>query len=176
MHAAEPIFEIRCPRCSGLARFEDPYEFIGVPTPKVNSPLWQLPRYSTWFVREKFPSLFPWKGSDEYAKQLHAWFRDDLRPGVALCSQCGEARVHRLRWPQDAFWQWEVRGQVLWAFSRRHAVVLREFINRTHREPKDFETEFIGFLVRIPSTFLRAQVRRLVVGKIDKLLSATKAS
>ncbi len=90
MHFADSILEIRCPRCRGLARFEDPYEFIGVPTPKANSPLRQLPRYGTWFVREKFPSLFPWKGSDQYAKQLHACFRDALRPGVALCSHCGE--------------------------------------------------------------------------------------
>ncbi len=173
----EPIKEIYCPRCKGLARFEQPYEFIGGPTPKANSPLWKLPRHGGvggWFVREKFPSLIPWKGSEEYVR--HAGFLPgDPLLGVVLCSKCGDARIHELRWPQDAFWQWEVRGGILWAYSKEYALVLRDFISRTHRDPVDFGVEYQGFLRTVPSVFLRASLREKIVKKIDDSLASVEA-
>jgi hypothetical protein len=68
-----------------------------------------------------------------------------------------------MRWPDDAFWRWEIRGSVLWAFTREHARVLREFISRSHREPADFGVEFAGFWAGLPSEFLRAQARDEIV-------------
>ena len=175
MSHPEPTREIRCPRCGGPARFEKPFEFIGGPTPKANSPLWQLPRNGGWFVRERFPSLFPWTGPDDYYRHVSATPGASER-GVTQCLRCRDARVHDMHWPQDAFWRWEIRGSVLWAFSREHAQVLREFISRSHREPADFGVEFAGFLARLPSEFLRAQVRDEIVRMIDESLATSMAA
>jgi hypothetical protein len=81
-----------------------------------------------------------------------------------------------MHWPNDAFWRWEIRGSVLWAFSREHAQVLREFIRLSHREPADFGVEFASFLARLPSEFLRAQVRDEIVRMIDESLATAMAA
>ena len=60
---------------------------------------------------------------------------------------------------------------MLWAFSREHAQVLREFISRSHRKPADLGIEFAEFLARVPSEFLRSQVRDKIVRMIDESLA-----
>lgn len=94
---------------------------------------------------------------------------------MTQCLRCRDTRVYDMRWPQDAFWRWEIRGSVLWAFSREHAVVLREYISRLHREPSDLGVEFTGFLARLPSEFLRAKVRDEIVRMIDESLATSLA-
>ena len=169
MSRSELTLEICCPRRGGPARFEEPFEFIGGPTPKANSPLWQLPRHGPWFIRARFPSLLPWKGSDDHWQHISR-APDYWQRGVSQCLRCQDARVCKMRWPHDAFWRWEIRGGVLWAYSHKYAQVRREFIGRSYRAPEDFGMEFAGFLVKVPSEFLRAQVRDEIVRKIDESL------
>ena len=78
-----------------------------------------------------------------------------------------------MQWGQDAFWQWNIRGDVLRAYSRESAEALREFISRERREPSDFGPEFAPFLASVPSQFLQAKVRKKIVKMIGESLAAT---
>jgi len=119
--------------------------------------------------------LLPWTGPDDYYRHVSAT-RAVAERGITQCSCCHEARVHDMHWPEDAFWRWEIRGRVLWAFSREHAQVLREFISRSHRKPADFGVEFAGFLANLPAEFLHAQVRDEIVKRIEKSLATSVAA
>ena len=92
----------------------------------------------------------------------------DTDAGAVRCSACGLRRRHTLRWPHDARYQIEYRGQVLWAFHRESALELREFIASTHRRREGFAWELM--LRHIPAAFLSAKARSTVLERLDRLL------
>jgi hypothetical protein len=85
---------------------------------------------------------------------------------VSICSTCGKRRGDVLYcWPQDAFYQTEVRGVRLWARSRRELVDLRAYIAKGATRGQGYH--------KLPKTIVRAENRELVLKQIDRLLSAT---
>ncbi|MCZ7605761.1 MAG: hypothetical protein M5U25_06710 [Planctomycetota bacterium] len=93
------------------------------------------------------------------------------RLGTLICISCGLRRKHDLKWPGEAFYQVMVRGEVLWAYDREYAVVLRDFLASTDRNQDRFKKSL--FLDVIPTHFLTAKVRDEAVAKLDKLLQGT---
>ena len=75
-------------------------------------------------------------------------------------------KKHKLTWPDDAFWQWEIKGELLWAWNRQHAQVIFEYINESIKPPR-----YSYYLRYVPSHFLSSKVRELVVKKMELTLN-----
>lgn len=165
--------DVKCPACGEKAQFEEPFEFI---------PLRKLPtdekrpfhHWGGWAVIERFPSLISWKaptGSQQYLKTGGDGGGEGYTlqtNGLIQCLQCYLNRKHKLSWPDDAFWQWEVRGQILWAWNRTHAIDILSYIRQNVRPSRRLYQMY--HLRYIPSHFLAAKVRELVVQKMEAAL------
>ena len=87
--------------------------------------------------------------------------------GIVMCAACGGRRTHRLRWPQDAYWRFELPQGELWAWDRASALALIDFIDAKERHPSTFGVHWL-FLRHIPSKFLGAKVRDVVVRRLQR--------
>jgi len=162
----EPI-DIKCPDCACLAKFEEPFEFLSKEQ-VLSDETRPTHQWGGWIVLEKFPSQVNWKapsGSSQYLRgggvsgkggyPLHT-------NGLVQCSQCHSNRKHKLKWPNDAYWQWEIRGELLWAWDKKHALVILDYVRTKSRPSRK------SYCLRhIPSHFLSAKVRDLVVLKME---------
>jgi len=168
--------DIKCPDCGRLANFEEPFEFL---SPGQRSPAGERPsegrpvhKWGQWSVVERFPAQFAWKAPSASARHLRGGRGNEeryplLTNGLVLCSNCHANGKHKLAWPSDAYWQWEIRGRVLWACDRRHAELILKVIRQGIRPPR-----YSPWLRHIPSHFLSAKVRSEVVRKIEASLRA----
>lgn len=162
--------DIHCPSCSKLASFEEPFEFLSADQASKDK---SAHRWGGWAVIERFPSQITWKppaGSDQFLRgggEASNGGYPLLTNGLVQCTHCHINKKHRLNWPMDAYWQWEVRGELLWAWDRRHAHSILEYIRKTTRP-----TRSSPGLKYIPSNFLTAKVRDIVVRKIEAKINA----
>jgi hypothetical protein len=111
-------------------------------------------------VTERYPSVVRWsapRGMDGPSPLL----------GVVRCPSCALVARHDLKWPDDAFWRWDVSGSVLWAWSRGHAAAIRDYVDQTHRDASAFP-EWRWALQHLPKEFLSAHARDEVVRKINR--------
>ena len=163
--------EIKCPDCEGFATFHEPFEFH-------SSASWEPDgrpehRWGGWVVIEKFPGTSQWEPPKSSQQVLLSGPGDSsgggykvLEHGVAICSQCYSNRMHRLNWPEDAYWTFTVRGQTLWAWDREHTESIRRFVSLKIR-PSRVSPE----LRHIPSHFFLAKNRRELLTRIDRKLA-----
>lgn len=92
----------------------------------------------------------------------------DSNAGTAICEHCLLRKKHMLRWPEDAFFQWTIKGgNVLWAWSREHAIALRDHILSKDRRMRT-RTFF-----SLPADFKKKSVRELVCKKINATLESS---
>ena len=161
--------EVRCPGCAGHALFEEPYEF-GV-APPADGP---SHRWGGWHVVEKHPTLLPWQAPKGSSSQYLTDRPDDgggyplLHRGVVACGSCTAPFIHTLAWPEDAWWQWSIRGEMLWAWDRKHAEHILAYVRATDRPPRLGS----GPIGSVPTHFLSAKVREKVVKAIERSLAA----
>ncbi len=87
--------------------------------------------------------------------------------GLFQCPHCHANKKHKLHWPHDAYWQWDIRGEFLWAWNRDHAEAIMAYVSGTERPSR-----YSYHLRYIPSHFLSAKVRDLVVRKMEQSLNA----
>jgi hypothetical protein len=160
--------DIRCPRCDGRARWEEPFEVMDPARGRV--PLGEnadgFIRWGGWRIREKFPSLLRWKEP----RRGQGW--QHYAQGVVRCSACHLAALHRLRWPADAFFRWSVRGTPLWAWHAEHAAVLRDYVGAKVRDPFRYPQPYPRALMRLPAAVLAGRSRERVAGQIGATLAA----
>jgi hypothetical protein len=157
--------EIRCPRCDGRARWEEPFEIVDLKRHTVG-PGETLLKWGGWDVREKFPSLVPWRPPRPGVGWAH------YTQGVVRCGQCHLVAVHRLRWPADAFFRWGVRGSLLWAWHAEHAAVLHDYLAAKVRDPFRYPQPYPKSLQRLPRDVLAARSRERVARQIAATLAA----
>jgi hypothetical protein len=169
------VLDVRCPRCGGRATFDEPFEFLSAR--KVDAAGAEgLHRWGGWLVREKYPSVLRWRaprGSDQF---LTTGRRDSgghrLRHrGVVRCGACHRVAVHVLRWPADAWFQWDVRGTRLWAVDAKHAQVLLHYVESLRREPGRYPG-YRASLQKLPAAVLAARNRTRIARKIRDALTA----
>lgn len=168
------MLDVRCPRCGGRATFDEPFEFLAERTVRASGAE-GLHRWGGWYVREKYPSVLRWKpprSGDQFlamgAPRATGGYRLRHR-GVVRCSACHHVGVHVLRWPQDAWFQWDVRGTRLWALDEAHARVLLAYVESLLRDPWH-HPGYRRSLQRLPAVILAARNRALVAKKIRTLL------
>src|SRR5437868_2978132 len=122
---------VRCRVCGGSAVLDAPFEFYGAGEGLPEGERRTAHRWDGWLVIERHPSIARWVAPDagqNYARYL----------GVAQCRQCHAQYAYEVSWPADAYYQWEIRGHSLWAYNRKHARVLLEFIGSKERDPSRF--------------------------------------
>lgn len=85
--------------------------------------------------------------------------------GLLRCHHCYHQAKYHLSWPQDAYWQWTIRGKTLWAWDRAHALQIYNFIKSPLRPSTARATPGLR---HIPSHFLSAKVRDEVIKKMDR--------
>ena len=81
--------------------------------------------------------------------------------GDLFCHRCGLNRRETIHWPQDAYWLFDVRGKVLWAWSREHAEILLDFIESKNRKKSRYRG-YISSLLHLPKFFQKAKNRGIV--------------
>ena len=91
--------------------------------------------------------------------------------GTLTCKRCRSKRRHELSWPNDAWFQCEIRGELLWAFDRTSALMLRDYLASDDRKTGKYEQA--RFLRYIPSKCKTAKVRALVLKKLGRLLESS---
>ncbi len=171
--------EVRCLSCGGRARWDEPYRFYGTRAGQPVRWVWDgtqgrregvelegrsVHTWGRWTVEERFPSVLPWKPPPPKQGYQHG-------EGVVRCTACHAVAVHRLRWPEDAWFQWECRGAVLWAWHAEHAAVILEFIRADHRDEQRFPVGYRRSLLRLPREALLAKNRAAVVRAIERSLA-----
>jgi hypothetical protein len=92
--------------------------------------------------------------------------------GTLSCRKCGLVLKHKLSWPTDAYYQADIRGETLWAFNRESLIALRNYVAATDRK-KLRNGPWSGFLLKVPTNFLRRNVRSKALKQIDRLLATT---
>jgi len=89
----------------------------------------------------------------------------DLRwRGQITCSACGLQCRDILTWPADAYFKIDYKGETLWAYNRRWAGMLRNFIEDGESHASIFR--------KIPAHFRNAKARDEVIKRLDKILTA----
>lgn len=170
--------EVRCPRCGARAGFDEPFEFLAAKGAQAADGA-ALHRWGGWLVREKHPTLFPWRPPRSGRQHLWRGARPERDPGgyrlrhhgVVRCPACHLVAKHRLAWPADAFFRWGVRGQTLWALNEEHARVLLHYVESLLRDPRRYGGGYARALERLPAVFLAARSRALVAGRIRAALA-----
>lgn len=162
--------EVSCPECSRHAWFWEPFEFLI--EPPADKP---AHRWGGWHIVERYPQLLPWQAPRGSSSQFLTYGPSDghgypvFHRGVVECAACCESFVHTLAWPEDAWWQWSIRGKMLWAWDRKHAEQILEYVRATDRPPRSTS----GPIGSLPSHFLSAKVRDCVIKAIERKRAAT---
>jgi hypothetical protein len=140
-----------------MALFDkSPFQFVSEKQANsYNPPL--IHRKDGYYIVERYPNVYPWIAKD------HQHYHNDLNrgKGVLKCTSCGCIHVHKLDWPSDAYYQWDIRGTLLWAVNREHAEYLLSYIHQKVRTGKHHYKSY-----KLPSTITNAKNRDLVVKKI----------
>lgn len=85
------------------------------------------------------------------------------------CIHCGYTNEKHVSWPKDAYWTFDIKGDMLWAWSKGHAEAILEYIISKDREQS---SEYGSSLYHIPKHFKLAKNRDTVVRKIKKRLKS----
>ena len=176
-----PLIHIRCPTCSGAAEF-----FRAIRQQVKTRKAWEEGRKSVAFMCSEWTK----SGGDSYATlwyypelDLHSGrgcvrdrqrYRGDSKLGTILCPSCHLKKKGELRWPKQAFYQCDIRGRKLWAWNRAHTVALRDFVITPHRMNPAYERPIQSFLKTVPTHFLSARCRKLVLKRLERLLRDNK--
>lgn len=101
--------DIRCPGCSDLAQFDEPFDFVGHHQQVEVGENRPCHQWGGWTVIERFPSVLLWQppsGSHQFLRSGG----DNGQPsyplltrGVIRCTVCHLQKVHNLSWPQDTY-------------------------------------------------------------------------
>lgn len=164
MNDCTPI-DIICPTCQALAKFNEPFLFCTRLPDGETRPYHQ---WGGWIVVEKYPSQLPWTPPKRTSSQYLRGGGGDapgyplMHKGVVHCDNCHTNIVHILSWPGDAWYQWEIRGKLLFAWHRADALAILDFISAKDRPHRYLN----GPAGRVPTHFLTANMRELVCEKI----------
>jgi hypothetical protein len=94
--------------------------------------------------------------------------KDSSFKSLIICTSCSLHKETTISWPKDAFWQFNIHGNILWAWSAAHAEAIANYIDSKNRD--EFKSEYAASLFHIPAYFKLAKHREIIVKKIRKEL------
>lgn len=176
---------ITCPRCQKEAQFQ--FASVSYVEKKQHRAFFeQHPAFETALLydahayKHKFCAIF-YPALHTHPEQYLAEIPTDVRGlnwstswllpkhGVVRCSFCLSKLKYQLNWPQDAYYQIEYKGQVLWAFHRDAFVSMYDYIQSKLRDRK--KSGHIIYLLHIPSHFLTQHARAEIIKKMYRVLT-----
>lgn len=125
----------------------------------------QQAQFESAIARRPLLSLVP------VAQERHIEAR---RQGILRCPACGLDAAHTLVWPDNAYFQWPIRGGTLWAWDAGHARVLLAYLGSRDRDPAQFPGYELS-LEKLPKAAITAKARERIVKKIAATLAETGA-
>jgi len=69
-------------------------------------------------------------------------------------------------WPKNAYYQWNIRGHILYANNQKHAQVLLEFLGSKERDPNKFPG-YIKGLQKLPREITAPNLRETITKRIS---------
>lgn len=178
---------IRCPKCHKEAQFQCPLVFhvqqkqyrpFFESHPAFETALLYDPhQYTHKFCAIFYPALH--SQPEHYlndipkgCKDLHYSSRHLMKnQGVVICPSCFTKTKHVLKWPEEAYYCIEYKGQLLWAYDRHAFVSIYDYIQSQLRDRK--KSGHIIYLLHIPSHFLTRRARTDVIEKMERVLKNT---
>jgi hypothetical protein len=161
--------DIKCPSCGDLAKFEEPFVF----TDPKNIPVGvEYKSWGGWGVIERFPSNFKWVAPSSSSQFLRGGGDNGqggyplLTYGLVQCGGCHQNKKHKLNWPSDSYWQWSVKGEILWAWGIQHAKEILAYIEADIRPSRKCYS-----LKYIPTHFLTSKVKQSVIKQMARSLN-----
>lgn len=100
----------------------------------------------------------------DWAHYDHLYRSFKYNAGTVFCIPCGLRRKHELFWPNEAYFQIDYKGHVLWAFDRRCAAELLDFIQSKGRDRSKYNHS--TFLLKLPPHFLARNARDTVAKRL----------
>jgi len=110
----------------------------------------------------RYPKILAWEDRFKRShkdKPLVSW-------GICKCPNCGYLNKHKLNFPEQAYYQTEVAGSVLWGWNRQDVCDLRDYLSAKDRR----RWQFSPFIWRVPAKFKLAKHRDEAVKKLERLL------
>ena len=191
-----PVLSVRCPSCGECSEFEHATVQVIQKNNDIDffkkSSFFEFedteghPGYAIYFPRlgrdlenlESLPDGYDIKDwqHDKY------WGHRSCDMGVLQCNNCFLRSKHNLKWPEDAYFKVEYKGDWLWAFDKATAELLLNYIASDERnktisgfiQAKSHKIEVKGyhrFLLKIPEKFQARQARGPIVKKLRKVLA-----
>ena len=162
--------DVRCSACGHVAQFFEPFRFTCVIRHQ------EIPENAhSWgrvVVEELFPDHFSWTQPDSPKPN----FLQSDEPGVGYrlnhegmvwCKGCKRFEPATINWPEDAYWQWTVRGHPLVARNRAHAELILDFLQEKQRAPNRKPA-----LRGIPTPLLTRRLQPEISAKLESALAA----
>jgi hypothetical protein len=166
---------IHCPKCKMEAILDEPFKFVsGAEARKVQSQqVMRGVKLGGGFLIEKYPNELPWRSPENLRQQARLYSHNSEVWGVCTCGHCGYRKKHLLRWPKEAYFTTDIRGETLWAWSREQMEALKSFIASKDRKLTGAVKMHFWFLRYVPKNFLEVKHRAEALKKIDRLLTRT---
>ena len=87
------------------------------------------------------------------------------------CLKCGyQSNSTYIKWPEDAYWAFDVKGKVLWAWSIEHALAMRDYLASTDRREEEFGV-YRAALMHLPKHFKLSKNRAVAVKSINNVVA-----
>ena len=92
----------------------------------------------------------------------------DKWSGKISCLGCGLVKEGEIKWPNDAYFKVDVRGSILWAWTKEHAIEIRDYLDARIRENRS--EAYLTYLCHIPTHFKRRGNRSYAVNGLNAVI------
>lgn len=166
---SEGVLAVACPTCGSEGTFHRPFAWLtGAEAQRAKAdPEIIGVAESRGYVIELYPEVFLWSDPD----RTEAAGAGGHRVGVLSCLSCRHHDKHRIRWPQDLYFQVSVKGRELVAYTRQHAEENLELLEMLIAVPEELRPFFVEQLpARLPEGFIETTVMAHAIAALRHLL------
>jgi len=117
----------------------------------------------------------------QFRHSSYYWGRRNRNRGVIKCQSCNYNRLHKLNWPEDAYFKTIYKRHTLWAFDRNMGIRLLNYLKSSERKKRVYgvmkthygETkisDYDAWLRNLPTVFQTKKAKVEIVRKLEKVL------
>jgi hypothetical protein len=118
---------------------------------------------------------FPSEINADNFKPSRTYTEHNRTRGVIVCHCCSYRKLHKLSWPEDAYFKIDYKGNLLWAYNREMGNIILEYLSSNDRKKRVVGTvRYLSqhyWLRKIPTVFQTKKAKNEVITKLTKMLS-----